>query len=208
MFIIPVLASSSISSVWFVDVFFVIDMSSGLTTTLYMIFCYKIYYDFFMTCKLYVKFVLMHLSIFSCVKMIFDIYLLTYLTMFFICPDGYSSTNAFCLQFLNHFSLHDVASVIVPLVHIVSVVVSVSVTVPDDAVHNTVDFVFYICVWCLYSHIAVIFYHKLYITIFLYHIYLSYVFLYLDIVFTYLLIFFHLSIWIFCHTYIFCKIFQ
>ena len=29
-----------------------------------------------------------------------------------------------------------------PLVHIVSFVVSVSVTVPDDAVHNTVDFVF------------------------------------------------------------------
>ena len=31
-----------------------------------------------------------------------------------------------------------------------------------------------------------IFYPKLYVTIFLYHIYLSYVFLYLDIVFTYL----------------------
>ena len=77
MFIIPVVASSSISSVWFVDVvFFVIDMSSGLTTTLYMIFCYKFYYDFFMTCKLYVKFVLIHISIFSYVKMIFDIYLL------------------------------------------------------------------------------------------------------------------------------------
>ena len=46
------------------------------------------------------------------------------------------------LQFLNHFSPPDVASVIVPLVHIVSFVVSVSVTVPDDAVYNTVDFVF------------------------------------------------------------------
>ena len=35
MFIIPVVASSSITSVWFVDVvFFMIDMSSGLTTTL------------------------------------------------------------------------------------------------------------------------------------------------------------------------------
>ena len=43
---------------------------------------------------------------------------------------------------LNHFSSPDVASVIVPLVHIVSVVVSVSVTVPDDSLHNTVDFVF------------------------------------------------------------------
>ena len=46
------------------------------------------------------------------------------------------------------------------------------------------------CVLCLYSHIAVIFYPKLYVTIFLYHIYLSYVFLFLDIVFTYLSIFF------------------
>ena len=35
-----------------------------------------------------------------------------------------------------------------------------------------------------------IFYPQLYVTIFLYHIYLSYVFLYLDIVFTYLSIFF------------------
>ena len=29
-----------------------------------------------------------------------------------------------------------------PLLHIVSLVVSVSVTVPDDAEHNNVDFVF------------------------------------------------------------------
>ena len=44
---ISVVASSTISSVWVVDVVFVlIDMSSGLTTTLYMIFCYKFYYDF------------------------------------------------------------------------------------------------------------------------------------------------------------------
>ena len=50
--------------------------------------------------------------------------------------------KCFFLHFLNHFSPPDVASVIMPLVHIVSVVVSVSVTVPDDAVHNTVDFVF------------------------------------------------------------------
>ena len=47
-----------------------------------------------------------------------------------------------CMQFFNHFSPPDVASVIVPLVHIVSDVVSASVTVPDDGVHNTVGFVF------------------------------------------------------------------
>ena len=83
MFIIPVVPSSSISSVSFVDaLFFLKDMSSGLTTTLYMIFCYKFYYDFFMTCKLYVKVVLIHLYIFSYVKMVFDIYFFTYLTIF------------------------------------------------------------------------------------------------------------------------------
>ena len=52
------------------------------------------------------------------------------------------STNAFCLQFLNHFSLPDVASVILPLVHIVSVAVSVTVTCPVNGVHDTLDFVF------------------------------------------------------------------
>ena len=76
MFIIPVVASSSITSVWFVDVvFFIIDMSSRLTTTLQIIFCYKFYHDFFMTCKVYVKFVSIHLSVFSYVKMIFYRYL-------------------------------------------------------------------------------------------------------------------------------------
>ena len=69
------------------------------------------------------------------------------------------------------FSPPDVASVIVPLVHIVSVVVSFSVTVPDGGIHNTVGFCIYICVWHLYSRIAVIFYPKLYGTILLYHIY-------------------------------------
>ena len=68
-----------------------------------------------------------------------------------MCPDGYLYTNAFCLQFLNHFYLPGVACVIVPLVHIVSSVVSVSVTVPDDAVHDTVDFVF-IFVSCAFTH--------------------------------------------------------
>ena len=77
MFIIPVVPSSSISSVSFVDAFFFLkDMSSGLTTTLYMIFYYKFYYDFFMTCKLYAKFVLLHLYMLPYVKMVFDIYFL------------------------------------------------------------------------------------------------------------------------------------
>ena len=54
-------------------------------------------------------------------------------------------------QFLNHFSPPDVAYVIVPIVHIVFVVVSVSVTVPDCGVHNTVSFVF-IFVSCICTH--------------------------------------------------------
>ena len=58
----------------------------------------------------------------------------------------------FFLQFLNHFSPPHVASVIVPLIHIVSVVVSVSVTVSDCGVHNTVGFVF-IFVSCVCTHI-------------------------------------------------------
>ena len=53
-----------------------------------------------------------------------------------------------------------------PIVHIVSDVVSVSVTVPDGGVHNTVGFVFILCL-CLCSHIAMIFYPKLYVTIFI-----------------------------------------
>ena len=53
-----------------------------------------------------------------------------------------------CVVFQSFFSTH-VASVIMPLVHIVSVVVSVSVTVPDGGVHNTVDFVFiFVCGVC------------------------------------------------------------
>ena len=48
----------------------------------------------------------------------------------------------FFMQFFNHFSPPDVASVIVPIVHIVPDVVSVSVTVPDGGVHNTVGFIF------------------------------------------------------------------
>ena len=83
-------------------------------------------------------------------------------------------TNTFCLQFLKHFSVPDVASVIMPLVHIVSFVVSVSVTVPDDAVHNTVDFVF-ICVSGAFTHTFCDILSQTIFISFSYHIYLSYV---------------------------------
>ena len=65
-----------------------------------------------------------------------------YLSIFFICQDGYFHTNAFSVKFLNNFSLPDVASAAIPLVHIVSVVVSVSVTVAEHDEPNKVDFVF------------------------------------------------------------------
>ena len=142
MFIIPVVPPSSISSLSFVDAFFFLkDTSSGLTTTLYMIFCYKFYYDFFLTCKLYVKFALIHLYIFSYMKMIFDIYFL-HIWQFFSMSRWIFFYKCIFSTFLNHLSWPDVASVIVPLVHVVSVVVSVSVTVSDCDVHNTVGFVF------------------------------------------------------------------
>ena len=41
---------------------------------------------------------------------------------------------------LNNFSLPDVASAVIPLVHIISLVVSVSVTVSEHDEPNKVDF--------------------------------------------------------------------
>ena len=69
-------------------------------------------------------------------------------------------------------------------------------------------FCIYICFWCLYPHIAVIFYHKLYFTIFFISYPLIIYILYIDIAFTYLSFFFHMSIWIFWHTYILWKFFS
>ena len=61
--------------------------------------------------------------------------------IFFICQDRYFCTNAFSVKFLNNFSLPDVASAVMRLVHIVSLVVCVSVTVPEHDEPNKVDFV-------------------------------------------------------------------
>ena len=57
-------------------------------------------------------------------------------------PRWYFHTNAFCVKFLNNFSLPDVPSPVMPLVHIISLVVCVSVTVPGHDEPNNVDFVF------------------------------------------------------------------
>ena len=94
-----------------------------------------------------------------------------------------------------------------PLVHIVYVVVSVSVTVPDGGVHNTVDFVFVfvsgVCTctllwysipnYMLLSFISYLLIICIFIPLYTFHISMN---------------FFHTSIWIFCHTYIVCKIFS
>ena len=133
---------------------------------------------------------------------------LTYLSFVFICQDGYFHTNAFCVKFLNNFSLPDVAFPVMPLVHIMSLVVCVSVAVPEHDEPNKVDFVLLsICgeftqtlQW--YSIIDYI------LLSFSYHIYLSYVFIYMHIAFTYLSIFFHMSRWIFWHTCILYEVFQ
>ena len=59
----------------------------------------------------------------------------------FICQDGYFHPNAFYVKFLNNFSLPAVASAVIPFVHIISLVVSVSVTVAEHDESNKVDFV-------------------------------------------------------------------
>ena len=75
-----------------------------------------------------------------------------YLIIFFNMSTWIFFFKCIFMQFLNHFSPPDVAYVIVPIVHIVFVVVSVSVTVPDGGVHNIVSFVciFVSCV-CIHT---------------------------------------------------------
>ena len=66
---------------------------------------------------------------------------MTYLSIFFICQDGSFHTNAFYIKFFNNFSLPDVASIVIPLLHIISLVVSISVIFSDDDEPNKVEFV-------------------------------------------------------------------
>ena len=60
--------------------------------------------------------------------------------IFFICQDVYFHTNAFYIKFFNTFSLPDVESCVIPLLHIISLV-SVSVLVNEDSEPNKVEFV-------------------------------------------------------------------
>ena len=66
---------------------------------------------------------------------------MTYLSFFFICQDGYFHTNAFYIKFFNTFSLPDVPSAVIPLLHIISLVVCVVIAVSGDDEPNKVEFV-------------------------------------------------------------------
>ena len=65
---------------------------------------------------------------------------MTYLSIFFICQDGYFHANASYIKFFDTFSLPDVAYGVIPLLHIISLV-SVSVLVDEDDEPNKVEFV-------------------------------------------------------------------
>ena len=95
-----------------------------------------------------------------------------------------------------------------PLVHIVSLVVCVIVTVPEDDEPHKVDFVF-ISISGEFTQTFHWYSITNYILLsFSYHIYLSYVFIYIHIDLTYLSIFFHVARWIFWYKYILYTVFQ
>ena len=83
----------------------------------------------------------MHISIYIlvCENDIFiDIFNISF--NFVISHNGYFHTNAMYIKFLNSFSLPDVASAIIALLHIISLV-SLRVTVGEDNEPNNVEFV-------------------------------------------------------------------
>ena len=73
-------------------------------------------------------------------RIIFFVDICDILSICSIHQDGYFHTNAFYMKFLNKFSLPDVASPVVPLLHVISFVVSVSGEGEGDE-PNKVDFV-------------------------------------------------------------------
>ena len=59
--------------------------------------------------------------------------------MFYISQNGYVHTNALYIKFLNNFSLPDVASSVIPLSNVISVVFSVTVIIGEDTAGNKVE---------------------------------------------------------------------
>ena len=80
-------------------------------------------------------------------RMIFLKISFTYLSIFYISHNGYFHTNALYITFLNNFSLPDVASSVIPLSNVVSIVFSVTVIVGEDTTGKKVDICIDRCLW-------------------------------------------------------------
>ena len=65
----------------------------------------------------------------------------TYLSILFVCQDGYFDINAFYIKFSNKLYLPDVIMGVIALFDIMSLVVSVCVMVAGDDEPNKVEFV-------------------------------------------------------------------
>ena len=63
------------------------------------------------------------------------------MSIFLICQDGYFHTNAFYIKFFNKFSLPDVTSAVIPLLHMISLVFCVVIVVSEDDEPHKVEFV-------------------------------------------------------------------
>ena len=63
----------------------------------------------------------------------------TYLSIIYISYNGYFHTNALYIKFLNNFSLPDVASSVIPLSNVISIVLSVTVIVGEDTIGKKVE---------------------------------------------------------------------
>ena len=59
----------------------------------------------------------------------------------FLCQDGYFDINAFYMMFFNNICLPDVASAVIVLSDMISLVVSIGVMVTEDDEPNKVEFV-------------------------------------------------------------------
>ena len=62
-----------------------------------------------------------------------------YLSIFYISCNGYFHTNAIYIRFLHSFSLPDVASSVIPVSCVVSVVFSLTVIVGEDTAGSKVE---------------------------------------------------------------------
>ena len=72
---------------------------------------------------------------------------LTYLSISYLSHNGYFHTNALYIKFLNNLSLPDVASSVIPLSNVISVVFSVTVIVGEDTAGNKVEICIDRCSW-------------------------------------------------------------